>query len=129
MPIDYKEYPANWKTEIRPAVLARANNCCEDCGAPNHAIIHRPKKGKPDWVLWPEGMESEAWTVDGLKSTRIVLTIAHMDHDKSNEEVKLERLKALCQRCHLLYDIKHHISNRKYCRNHKGKHQTKINFE
>jgi hypothetical protein len=26
MPIDYKKYPKNWKTEIRPAILERAKN-------------------------------------------------------------------------------------------------------
>jgi translation elongation factor EF-Tu-like GTPase len=28
-------------------------------------------------------MESEVWTLDGKKSTKIILTIAHLDHDKS----------------------------------------------
>lgn len=31
MPIDYNKYPPNWKTEIRPAVLKRADNKCECC--------------------------------------------------------------------------------------------------
>lgn len=126
MPIDYKEYPANWKTKIRPAVIARANNCCEECGVKNHSLIWRSGKGINDWQYWPEGMESEVWTLDGRKSTMIVLTVAHLDHDKLNHDVKLERLKALCQRCHLRLDIKHHSSNRRYGRNHKGKHQLKL---
>jgi hypothetical protein len=63
-------------------------------------------------------MESEAWSADGLKATKIVLTIAHLDHDKINHEVKLERLAALCQKCHLGHDINHHTNNRKYGRNH-----------
>jgi hypothetical protein len=29
MPINYKEYPANWKTEIRPSILERAGHKCE----------------------------------------------------------------------------------------------------
>ncbi len=114
MPMNYKEYPANWKTEIRPAVLSRANNCCEFCGVKNHSIIHRFGKGVNDWEYWPEGMDSESWNVDGKKSTKIILTIAHLDHDKLNHDVKLDRLKALCQKCHLTYDMKHHVSNRKY---------------
>jgi hypothetical protein len=127
MPIDYKEYPENWKTEIRPAVLARANNCCEECGVKNHALIHRHGKGQNDWVYWPEGMESEAWSLDGKKATKIILTIAHLDHDKLNHDVSLERLKALCQKCHLRYDIKHHTNNRKYGRDHK-KNNLEIDF-
>lgn len=118
MPINYKEYPANWKTEIRPAVLGRAKNCCEWCGVKNHSLIHRFGKGINEWEYWPEGMESEAWGIDGKKATKIILTIAHLDHDKLNHDIDLERLKALCQKCHLGHDLKHHISNRKYGRNH-----------
>ena len=40
-----------------------------------------------------------------------MLTIAHLDHDKENWAVKDERLKALCQRCHLRYDSEHHQKN------------------
>lgn len=36
---------------------------------------------------------------------KIVLTVAHLDHDEENFDVKDERLKALCQRCHLRYDV------------------------
>ena len=49
----------------------------------------------------------------------MVLTIAHLNHDKTNHKVKDDELKAMCQRCHLGYDIKHHVANRKYGRNHK----------
>ena len=33
MPIDYKRYPENWLSEIRPRIMARADNTCEhnDC--------------------------------------------------------------------------------------------------
>ena len=92
MPIDYKDYPANWKTEIRPAILERAKNCCEFCGIENYTIKD-----------------------NGVK---VVLTIAHLDHDKLNHDVDLSRLAALCQRCHLRYDLGKHIANRKYGRNH-----------
>jgi hypothetical protein len=29
MPINYSRYPKNWKTEIRPRIMKRANNTCE----------------------------------------------------------------------------------------------------
>lgn len=92
MPINYKEYPENWLTEIRPAVLKRANDCCEFCGIANYTIKEN--------------------------GTKVVLTIAHLDHDKFNHDVDLDRLKALCQKCHLQYDLPRHIANRKYGRNH-----------
>lgn len=111
MPINYKEYPKDWKI-IRERILKRAGNKCEFCGVKNHSIIHRTGKGVDDWVYWPDGMESEARDLDGLKSTKIILTIAHLDHDKTNHEVSDDRLKALCQKCHLGYDLKRHVSNR-----------------
>ena len=119
MPINYKEYTPNWKSEIRPAILKRANNCCESCGVKNHSLIWRSGKGISDWEYWPEGMESEAWTFElQRKAIKVVLTVAHLDHDKLNHNVDLTRLKALCQKCHLQYDLKHHINNRKYGRKH-----------
>lgn len=42
MPVNWSLYPANWKTEIRPAILERTGNCCEgspaypECRAENH---------------------------------------------------------------------------------------------
>jgi hypothetical protein len=112
MPINYKEYPKDWKV-IRQRILTKADNKCEFCGVPNYALINRTGVGKDDWRFWPEGMESEAWDLDGLKCTKIILTIAHLDHDKTNHEVSDDRLKALCQKCHLQYDMPRHIANRK----------------
>jgi len=100
MPIDYSEYPPNWK-EIRKRILDRANNCCEFCGIPNYAIKDN--------------------------GTKVVLTIAHLDHDKSNHNVSDDRLKALCQGCHLKYDLHRHIENRKYGRNWR-KNQMKLDL-
>jgi 5-methylcytosine-specific restriction endonuclease McrA len=116
MPIDYSEYPKDWK-EIRQRILERANHCCEECNAPNHAIIYRKEKGKTDWGFMPEGHQADAMVGYGVKFTKIILTIAHLDHDKLNHDVKDERLKAVCQKCHLAYDLPRHIENRKYGRN------------
>ena len=117
MPIDYNEYPPNW-LEIRARILLREDNKCKFCGAPNHTMIYRPKKGLNKWELMPEGHEADAMALDGFKFTKVVLTIAHLDHDKLNHEVSDERLAALCQRCHLGYDLHRHINNRRYGRNY-----------
>lgn len=96
MPWNKKDYPENWD-EIRARILIRASNLCEgspkypDCRAENH---------KPHPVT----------------GSKVVLTIAHMDHSKGDDETKM---KALCQRCHLGHDAQHHADNRKYGRNHK----------
>lgn len=111
MPIDYKQYPPDWKTRIRPDILERDFHCCKFCGVKNNSIIHRYGTGRDDWYYWPKGMQTEAMDADGMKATKIILTIAHLDQDKTNNEY--ENLAALCQKCHLGIDLKHHMANAK----------------
>ena len=85
MPCDYSKYPKNWP-EIREAILERAGNRCELCGAEN---------GKPHWKT----------------GSKVVLTIAHLDQDKKNN--KGYNLAALCQRCHNKIDLPYRIKRRK----------------
>jgi len=118
MPIDYNRYPPDWKTVIRPRILKRAEHCCEQCGAPDGAFIYRPVKKSADWRLMPEGHLADVMAEDGVKFTKVVLTIAHLDHDATNHEVTDDRLRAWCQLCHLNYDRPRHIQNRKYGRRH-----------
>lgn len=103
MPCNYKLYPSNWKTEIRPRILKRANNCCEICGFENGMkIISFKFEGKTSWipyVQFVDKMEKEPF-----KILKVVLTIAHLDHDEENHNVTDDRLKAMCQLCHLRYD-------------------------
>lgn len=108
MSIDYKKYPKNWK-ELREQVFARSENKCQFCGVPNHILIMRNGN---NWELAPEGHVVDAMALDGIKFTWIVLTIAHLDHDETNENVSIDRLAALCQRCHLRYDVNEKIRRR-----------------
>lgn len=118
MPIDYKKYPPSWKTEIRPAILERAKHCCEQCGLKNHAVGYRNSEGM--------FIECHAWlyneskvTPDGHKVIKIVLTIAHLDHDITNNDPA--NLRALCQKCHLSLDKdQHRQSSRKTINKKKG---------
>ena len=122
MPCNYKNYPPNWFTEIRPRILERAKNCCENCGLKNYRVIRRLEEGKfekpkfDDWqtikIMKKNGQKFNK-AIKNLGLTKIVLTIAHLDHDKENFEVKDDRLKALCQRCHLLLDKEHHAEKRR----------------
>lgn len=117
MPCDYSKYPDNWLTEIRPRILDRAGHCCEWCQAPNGAEVVRDNTGS--WHALERYIEDHAtqsgyyltetypgWdeTAEGLKTVKIVLTIAHLDHDEENQDVQDDRFAALCQRCHLTYD-------------------------
>lgn len=69
-------YPADWKA-ISLAIRVRAGQRCEQCGAEN---------GKPH---------------PGTGS-RVVLTVAHLDHQPENCDPA--NLRAWCQRCHNAYD-------------------------
>ena len=117
MPINYKTYPKNWKSEIRPSILKRANNCCEFCGVKNHDFGFRGKDGRfynDNFIL----QQLELYGIDMFdahipqtaKRFQIVLTVAHLDHDINNNDYS--NLKALCQKCHLVYDKNHHAKNR-----------------
>lgn len=105
-PENKKLYPKNWK-QIRKDILQRANNKCEFCGVDNYSEGYRDKDGN---FIKSEGMQQEADTLDGEKIIRIVLTIAHLDHDPQNNDYN--NLRALCQRCHLRHDIEQHRQNR-----------------
>ena len=76
---------------FRAQLLERAGDRCE--GTPMHpecrAANHQPH---------PE------------TGSRVVLTIAHMDHDETHADP--DRCRALCQRCHLAWDADHHGANR-----------------
>jgi hypothetical protein len=82
-PENKHRYPPNWKTEIRPRILARAGNRCE--GSPAYPDC-RAENGQPHPAT----------------GSRVVLTIAHLDDPI--EDVRDENLMAWCQRCHLNYD-------------------------
>lgn len=113
MPIDYKKYPPNWKTEIRPAILKRAKDCCEFCGVENYSIGYRDSHNI--WYEIEQSFAGDMCAQDakemGYKVIKIVLTIAHIDHDTTNNDHS--NLKALCQRCHNRHDVHYRKANRK----------------
>jgi len=134
MPIDYKKYPSNWKTEIVPKVKARDNNCCAFCGIKNYSVGYRqnlefiPAAGN-EWhdkagngeLSYKEARELVKHCNECAEDNLIVivLTVAHLDHDINDNA--LSNLKALCQKCHLEYDKEHHKKNsRQTLKNKKG---------
>jgi len=102
MPIDYSKYPANWKTEIRPAILKRAGNRCEFCGVQNGSTVYRQKKSR---------CRGQSSSYSNTKAVKIVLTVAHLNHDITDN--RPENLRALCQRCHLTHDKEQHAQTRR----------------
>jgi 5-methylcytosine-specific restriction endonuclease McrA len=84
-------YPANWK-EISLRIRERSGGKCEFCGALNY----QPHP---------------------ITGSKVILTVAHLDHNPQN--CADENLKALCQKCHLTYDAKHHAENARKTRDKK----------
>jgi len=124
MPIDYKKYPPNWKTEIVPQVKARDNNCCAFCGVKNYSVGYRsnsnfiPISGNEMYDKAGNGELSYKEARELAKHCNefcedklivIVLTVAHLNHDINDNN--LSNLKTLCQKCHLNYDKEHHQRN------------------
>lgn len=117
-PENRSRYPANW-LDIRGRILKRAGNCCEQCHVANGDRIVRGIEKDTGAFQRFEG-DGEVYAADdgrllgyckasefcGNKWTRIVLTIAHLDHVPEN--CADDNLKALCQSCHLAYDAEHH---------------------
>ncbi len=123
-PENRARYPKNWKA-IRAHILERAGHKCEgspafpDCRIPN-GWLRNNNTGE----VTNDGLVAEAWSLaDGNSVTRIVLTIAHLDHTPEN--CADDNLKAMCQKCHLTYDAKLHAQNANETRR-KGKAVTDL---
>ena len=105
-----ERYPANWN-EIREGIRLRTNNQCAFCRAPNNALVARHVDGGSYMLEHGEVFDSTTGEYLGLargseydadRFPVIVLTVAHLDHDESNNDHT--NLAALCQRCHLRHD-------------------------
>ena len=83
-PENRNRYPKNWK-EISAAIrFERAEGLCEcagECGL-DHGDRCAAEHGKPH----------------PLTSSKVVLTVAHLDHQPENCDD--DNLKAMCQQCH-----------------------------
>jgi len=95
MPMNRADYPPDWE-ERRKRILTRAGSPdggphgakCEECERPNYSA-------------------------NPVTGSRVVLTIAHLDHDPSNWNVLDDRLRAMCQKCHNNYDAEHRAKTRR----------------
>lgn len=88
--MDRSKYPDNWEEISAWVRFERARGRCEGSPAyPDCQAVH----GEPHPVT----------------GSIVVLTTAHLDHDPLNND--LSNLRAMCQRCHLTYDAKHHAIN------------------
>jgi hypothetical protein len=102
-PENRDRYPADWK-EIRERIMERAVpegaffsqcECRGECGRRTH-----------DPGRCPNRHGFEAYNSEAV----VVLTVAHLDHTPENCDER--NLRAMCQGCHLHYDIEHHRQSR-----------------
>lgn len=126
MPMDSTKYPSNWKAISSRIRFERAGGKCEQCGAPHNAWIYRKLDNPAEWSL----LDNEEFVYYhgeeyADKPTRVILTVHHIGvplpdgtpgNPRNKMDVRDENLIALCQRCHLLADLDHHIANAKVTR-------------
>src|SRR6266487_894387 len=103
MPVDMSRYPTSWR-KVSLTIRRLAEWRCEWCKIENSAPL-------------PSGREG-----------RVVLTVAHLGtpyadgrpgdkHDK--HDIRRETLAALCQACHLRYDLDEHMQHARETRKRK----------
>jgi hypothetical protein len=111
-------YPPDWRELSRQVRFETAQGRCQRCGRPHltrlrclpdgrwfdeQAATWRDRRGRP--ARWPNLVEMAR-----LRTTRVVLAAAHLDSNPTNN--RLMNLRALCQRCHLMHDRSHHLTQR-----------------
>ena len=97
----------------------RAKGRCEMCDRPHGREIQHLGDGRwwdEDEGTWRTGRGRPLLRLAlvggdiAVRTTRVVLAAAHLDHDPTNN--RLGNLKALCQRCHMLHDRDEHRRRR-----------------
>ena len=87
MPVNYASYHPKWPLISRLIRFQRAEGKCERCNC-QHARPHRSR------------------------GYRVYLATVHLNHDRKDN--RFSNLAALCQGCHMWWDHKRHMYNRKY---------------
>jgi hypothetical protein len=134
MPIRKSDYHPKWSLISYLIRVRRAKNICERCGIQNGRTVRRQGSGRYTYATACELMryrilrEVYGWrhwrTLRYLGLTRVILTVAHVDRDRTNN--RFDNLQALCQRCHLVHDKEQHIRNRSYGRYHDREQQLQL---
>jgi hypothetical protein len=105
MPINYKNYPANWRPFSLKIRFDRAAGRCEcvgECGIDHEDKRCRARHGQLFMGSNPNRL------------SMVVLTVAHLWQHTCNCKIKCaiaSHVKALCQACHLRYDVEERAAN------------------
>lgn len=109
-------YPDNWP-ELSYEIKVRDGFKCKFCGVADKAIGYRDESGGFQLLL--NRIMGERF-FNGFKIIQIHLTVAHLGVPKRDgspgnkmdkSDCRPENLAALCQKCHLRYDIDEHVYN------------------
>lgn len=112
-----ENYPADWKA-ISARIRERDGNKCKTCGVPNGVYVNRHIKGQSFMLEDGQVFEQDTGKMVGYargseypghKVVKIVLTVAHLDHDSRNNADS--NLAALCQLHHLRHDAEQHAAS------------------
>ena len=109
-------YPIDWPQISHWVRFVRAKGRCQVCGRPHGETVQHLGDGR--WwdetdQTWRDGrarkVPSPALAEDVLvRTTKVVLAAAHLDHDPAHCGRRHRNVSALCQRCHMLHDRPEH---------------------
>jgi hypothetical protein len=122
-PMRAEEYPADWKAISARIRFVRAKYLCEcrgECGRDHHDDDR--ETAWQGWLLH-ENAEPERGRCTAVHGkphprtgSRVVLTTAHLKAADGKMDCRDDVLRAMCQACHLAYDMEHHVQNRRRSR-------------
>ena len=127
MAFDKKKYPPYWKQFSEYIRFERAGGKCERCGVENGFLkIVSPYLDNGFEIVSPDDAaylhEIASWLFDTTpvpRRSKIVLTVAHLDHAGGVcrckkifgfKCAKPSHVRALCQSCHLTLDRPKHLA-------------------
>ncbi len=117
IPKELRQYYGEEFQRKREEILERAGHRCERCRKPNGFQLFVSDRLPGMWFDWETGRWRDGQgnvtgymlaEIPDRRLIRVVLTIAHLDHDPRNNDDG--NLAALCQRCHLFHDRKQHAA-------------------
>jgi 5-methylcytosine-specific restriction endonuclease McrA len=100
--MDYSQYHPDWKDVIRPMILKRDNYKCRVCGIGHKKEVYKLSNGLYREV---DSFLKQWCVVNNFKVFTLYLQIAHLDHNKQNNEP--DNLMSLCPYHHANYDREH----------------------
>src|ERR1700680_3158914 len=116
-------YGKTWRDVIRPRILERARNECEQCGKPNHARVftytwREPAGPRMIWIREGSRVWRNQWgraisliRPQGLPRKILVdLQICHLNNCPGDD--RDDNLRACCAWCHCNLDLQFHKQTR-----------------